>query len=440
MPMMDSGKTLGLVRSMRRWDLVGVVLNGVIGAGIFGLPSKVFSLAGVYSIFAFLICAACVAAIVLCFAEVASRYSGTGGPFLYATEAYGPATGFLVGWLVFIARITSFAANCTLLPAYLGLFFPAAGTGAGRAAILTFVVAVLAAVNVAGVRVAANASNVLAVGKLIPLAVFVGAGLFFLDPARFSLAAAPDYRPFSQSVMLLVYAFTGFEMAVIPAGEARKPGSDLPVALLAGMSIVVVFYVLIQVVAIGTLPELAGSQRPLADAAARFLGPGGAAMITAGVVISLAGNLNVLMLSASRLLFAMAELGELPARLASIHPRHRTPWFAVVATAAIMLGLTLSGTFLWLLTLSTVSRLAAYIATVGALPALRRRPGAPEAGFRLPAGRLVAAVAIVLGVWLLSNSTAREARDTAIAAGAGLTIYYSYRRWRRVGKHREGGL
>lgn len=376
---------------MRRWDLVGVVLNGVIGAGIFGLPSKVFSLAGPYSVFAFLICAVCVAAIVLCFAEVSSRYSGTGGPFLYASEAYGPATGFLVGWLVFIARLTSFAANCSLLPAYLGLFFPALASGGGRACILTVVVAVLAAVNVAGVRVAANASNLFAAGKLIPLAVFVGAGLFFLDAARFSLAVVPDYRPFAQSVMLLVYAFTGFEMAVIPAGEARRPGRDLPVALLAGMAIVVVFYVLIQVVSIGTLPELATSQRPLADAAARFLGPGGAVMITAGIVISLAGNLNVLMLSASRVLFAMAERGELPARLAAIHPRHRTPSLAVLATAAIMLGLTLSGTFLWLLTLSTLSRLVTYLATAGALPVLRRRPEAPEAKFRLPAGVPVAA-------------------------------------------------
>ena len=425
----EPGATPGLVRSMRRWDLVGVVVNGVIGAGIFGLPSKIFSLAGPYSIFAFLICAVCVAAIVLCFAEVASRYSGTGGPFLYASEAYGPATGFLVGWLVFVARLTAFAANCSLLPAYLGLFVPAVAAGVGRAAFLTVLVLVLAAVNVAGVRVAANTSNLFAAGKLIPLAVFVVAGLFFLDASRFSLAVAPGYRPFAQSVFLLVYAFTGFEMAVIPAGEARTPGRDLPVALLTGMAIVVAFYVLIQVVSIGTLPGLATSERPLADAAVRFLGPGGAAMITAGIVISLAGNLNVLMLSASRILFAMAEHGEIPAPLKSIHARHHTPWIAVLVTAAIMLGLTLSGTFLWLLTLSTLSRLVAYIATAGALPILRRRPGAPPARFRLAGGGMMAAAAVALGLWLVSNSTLREARDTAIAAGVGLTMYYSYRKW-----------
>src|SRR5665647_3227733 len=231
---MDRTSALGLVRSLRRWDLVGVVLNGVIGAGIFGLPSNVF-----------------------------------------------------------------------------------------------------------------------AIGKLLPLTIFIVIGLFFLDPARFSLTVAPGYRAFSQSVLLLVYAFTGFEMAVIPAGEARNPSRNLPAALMTGMATVVVFYVLIQVVCIGTLPHLSTSQRPLADAATQFLGTGGALMITAGIVISLAGNLNVLVLSASRVIFAMAERGDLPSTLATIHQRYRTPAMAVLSTTAIMLVLTLSGSFMALVTVST---------------------------------------------------------------------------------------
>ncbi len=432
---MQPKPTIGLLRSMRRGDLVGVVINGVIGAGIFGLPSKTFALAGVYSIFAYMLCAVCVGTIVLCFAEVGSRYGATGGPLLYAREAFGPTSGFLVGWLVYVARLTSFAANCSLLMAYLALFYPILGSGIGRFGVLTAVVLTLAAMNVAGVRIAANASNTLAVGKLIPLAVFVIAGLFFLDPARFAMTAAPAYRPFAQSVLLLVYAFTGFEMSVIPAGEARKPGRDLPSALLIGMTLVVVFYILIQVVSIGTLPGLANSQRPLSDAAAQFLGAGGAVMITVGIVVSLAGNLSVLMLSASRIVFAAAERGQLPQVFAAIHPRFRTPVGAVLATAAIMLTLTLSGTFMWLLTLSTVSRLVTYLATAGALPVLRRRADAPPAAFRLPGGTFFSAAAIVLGVWLLSNCTLREARDTAIAAAAGLAVHLSY----RAAKSRSAG-
>ena len=424
---MAAPSTPSLARSLRRWDVVAVVLNGVIGAGIFGLPSRAFSLAGDYSLIAFGVCALCVSVIVLCFAEVASRYSGSGGPYLYARETFGPTIGFTVGWLVWMARVTSFAANCNLLPAYLDLFFPGASTGIARVLIIATVVGLLAVVNVTGVRQVADASNAFAIGKLLPLAVFIIAGLFFLDPARFSFAVLPAYRPFSQSVLLLVYAFTGFEMAVIPAGEIKSPQRNLPAALMMGMAVVVTFYVLIQVVCIGTLPGLATSQRPLGDAAARFLGPWGAAMITVGIVISLAGNLNVLILSASRVVFAMAERDELPKGLAAIHPRFRTPPGSILATIAAMLVLTLSGTFIYLLTLSTISRLVTYMITCGAVPVLRRRPGAPPAAFLLRGGVVIAFTGVALALWLLSNSNLREARDTSIAAAVGLSIYFLHR-------------
>jgi basic amino acid/polyamine antiporter, APA family len=419
------------VRSIARWDLVAVCLNGVIGAGIFGLPSKIFALAGNASILAFLCCAACVILIVLTFAEVGSRFSGSGGPYLYAAEAYGPLTGFTVGWLVWLARVTSFSANCSLLPNYLDLLFPGAAAGVPRALILIAVVTALAIVNIRGVRVAADASNLLAAGKLAPLAVFVVAGLFFVDPTRLTSAASPSYHSFSQAVMLLVYAFTGFEMAVIPAGEVRNPQRNLPVALLTGMATVVVFYVLIQVVCTGTLPGLAASQRPLGDAAQRFFGTGGALMITVGIVISLGGNLNVLILAGSRVMYAMAERGALPKVLAEIDARYRTPVVSVLVTTGIMLALTLSGTFIYLATLSTVVRLATYLITCGALPILRHRASAPAAAFHLPGGVVVAALAMVVCFWLLTNASLREGRDAAIAVSGGLVIY-GVHRWRKL--------
>jgi APA family basic amino acid/polyamine antiporter len=421
----------GLVRSMRRWDLVAVVLNGVIGAGIFGLPSRTFALAGDYSLVSFVVCAVCVFLIVLSFAEVASRFSGTGGPYLFARDTFGPLTGFLVGWLVWVARVTAFAANCSLLPAYLGFFFPAVNAGLPRAVLLTFVVVTLTLMNVRGVRSATDAGNVLVIGKLLPLAIFILAGFFFMHASRFTFAHAPGYHAFSQSVLLLVYAFTGFEMAVIPAGEVRNPRRDIPAALIIGTAGVVLVYVSIQAVSIGTLPGLAASTRPLADAAANFLGPGGAAMITIGIVISLAGNLNVLLLSGSRLIFAMAERDELPTRLAAIHARFRTPLPAILLTAAVMLLLTLSGTFIYLLTISTLSRLATYIVTCGSVPVLRRRAGAPAAAFQLPGGIAIAFLAILLCLWLLSNSNLREARDTFLAVLTGLAVYAANRLHRR---------
>jgi amino acid transporter len=365
--------------------------------------------------------------IVLNFAEVGAKFTGTGGPYLFARAAYGRTIGFGVGWLVWLARITSFAANLTLLAEYLGFFLPAAATGMVRAAILIVVVALLTFLNVRGVRNAANVGNVLAAGKLLPLTVFIGVGLFHLAPTPFSLAGTPDYRGFSQSVTLLIYAFTGFEMAVIPAGETRNPTRDLPAALMIGMALVVTFYILIQAVCMGTLPELAASQRPLADAAARFLGVGGAAMITAGILISLAGNLNAVLLAASRVLFAMAEHGDLPAPVAAIHPRFRTPTTAVILTSAAMLSLAVSGTFVYLVTLSIVVRLVTYFATCGALPVLRRRAEASSAMYRAPGGSTVAIAGMLVCAWLLSNSTRREAGDAALAAAVGLAIYWAHR-------------
>jgi amino acid transporter len=423
--------TPGLSRSLRQWDVVGVVLNGVIGAGIFGLPSRIFGLAGDYSLVAFCLCAVCVAIIVLCFAEVASRYSGTGGPYLYAHETYGPVTGFTVGWLVWLARVTSFAANCSLLPDYLGFFFPAAASGLPRALIMVTVLVVLAAVNLRGVRLMADASNTLAIGKLLPLAVFIVTGMFFLDRSRFALNVLPSYHSFAQSLLLLVYAFTGFEMAVIPAGEIREPGRNLPKALLIGMLIVVAIYVSVQAVCIGTLPGLADSHRPLADAAARFMGTGGAILVTIGIVISLSGNLNVLILASSRVLYAMGESKELPRGFGVVHSRFHTPFTAILTTSTIMLGLMLSGTFIYLVTLSTIARLVTYFVTCSALPVLRRRSGAPAAGYLAPAGTAVALLAMALCVWLLTNISLKEARDAAIAIWIGLTIYFLNQRMLR---------
>jgi amino acid transporter len=426
----------GLLRAIRRWDLVALTINSVIGGGIFGLPSEAFARIGAYSLLGFVVCGAAVMLIVACFAEVSSRFSGTGGPYLYAHSAFGPLIGFEVGWMVWIARLTAFAANCNLLVSYLAFFIPAAESDFWRPVTITAVVAGLTVVNIIGVRNAAAVSNVSAVAKLTPLVLLIAFGCFFVDPARYTLGALPAYNAFSSSVLLLVYAFTGFEMVAIPGGEQRDPRRDLPYALLIGMAIVIVVYVLIQFVAVGTLPELASSRRPLSDAGARVLGPFGGAIIAGGALLSLFGNLNVILLVAPRLPFAMAERGELPRFLASTHRRFHTPHAAIALTAALMLALTLSGTFIYAATISVLARLFGYATTCAALPRLRRRPDATPARFLAPAGSVVAVVALILVVWLVTNSTAAQARDAGIAAVLGLLIYAS-KAGANVGRRRE---
>ena len=418
----------GLVRGIGRASLVALFINSVVGAGIFGLPGRVHELLGPYALLAYLACAGLVLLIVLCFAEVGSRFSRTGGPYLYAHATFGPVIGFQVGWLVWLARVSAFAALCNLLLEYLAHFWPAATSSGWRVVLATGVVAVITAVNIRGVRPAALVANVFTIGKLVPLALFVAVGLFFVEPASFVPRNTPVAADFSSAMLLLVFAFTGFETATVPAGEVRDPRRNLPFAILAAMAVIVPLYLLVQVVCIGTLPELAGSTRPLADAAARFAGATGAAVITVGALVSIAGTLNGILLAAPRILFAMAEQKQLPRVLATTHARFHTPHVAIVASAACMLALTLSGSFLTAVAISTLARLLTYAATCAALPVLRRRDRRGDAGapasFRAPGGMATVVVALGVIAWLLTHGSAREVRDVAIAMALGFLLLF----------------
>lgn len=235
--------------------------------------------------------------------------------------------------MTWIGRLSGSAAICNVIVSYLGYFWAPAGSGLWRAAIITGLVVTLTAINTIGVSESALLGDVLTVGKLIPLLLFVAAGLFFIDPHRYSFAAPPAPGSFSLAVSQLSFAFTGFEYAVIAAGEAREPRRNMPFAMLTAIGVVVLLYILIQVVCIGTLPDLAASEKPLADAGSLFLGAAGASVITVGMLISGAGTLNANLLAGSRLPFAMAEQNHLPRLLSATHRRfhtHRTSPFCLL--------------------------------------------------------------------------------------------------------------
>jgi basic amino acid/polyamine antiporter, APA family len=421
-----------LVRGLGRWDLTAIVLNTIIGAGIFGLPSKVYAAIGSYSLIAFVACAVIVALIVLCYAEVASRFSVTGGPYLYAHEALGPVVGFEVGWLFWITRVVAFAANCNLFVTYLGFFVLSATDSVVRAAIIFVIVSFLAVVNLIGVRQSALMTNVVTIGKIVPLALFVAVGIFFIQIDNFHLPPTVGYDSFSAAILLLIYAFVGFEQSVILAGETRNPEKNVPFALLAALAIAAVLYIGIQIVSIGTLPELASSERPLADASARFMGPIGATVLTLGALVSILGNLNVNILSSTRMLFSLGGQKQLPAALALTGKRTKTPYVSILFTSLVIFVFTLQSSFLTAVAISTIARLLVFATTCLALPIFRRSERVPPARFRVPAGVLCAFISLALIAWLLTNADFRkEGLTTLIMAAIGLLIYFAYRAVRK---------
>ena len=439
----------GLSREIRKWDLVALLVNVTVGAGIFRLPADVQKIVGNYSLAAFVVCAVIIGLIALCFAEVGSRFSGTGGPYLYVKETFGAPLAFMVGWLMWLTRVAGFATLVQVFIAYLGYFWPPAQSGLTRVAVITALVVFLTVINLVGVKESARVSDIFTVSKLIPLLVFVAVGLFFINPARFTLPPVPSLVSFSAAVFILVYVFSGFEAVLVNSGEIRQPHQVIPFALIVALSASVVLFVLIQIVCIGTLPQLAGSERPLAEASQSFLGALGPPIISAGALVGIFGTLNVIMLACTRLPFAMAVQGQLPAPLASVHRRFLTPHVSILISAAAVLVLALSGTFIYAVKVTVITRVLVYASTCAALPILRLRnrtatpdpiTGEATRSFKLPAGILISIVCIILCLWLLANSGWREARDVAIALAIGIAIYAATRLTQRGRQSDDSGV
>jgi amino acid transporter len=215
---------------------------------------------------------------------------------------------------------------------------------------------------------------------------------------------------------------------LVNSGEIRQPQKVIPFALFSALGAVVVLFVLIQVVCVGTLPQLGTSERPLVDASERFFGALGPTIISAGAIVGIVGTLNAVMLALTRLPFAMAVQGQLPAPLTRVHTRFRTPHVSILVSAVGALFLSLAGTFVYAVKITVITRVIVYTSTCLALPILRRRsttitPRSLSTGFQLPAGMLISVVCVVLCLWLLASSGLSEVRDVAIALALGLAFY-----------------
>lgn len=416
----------GFIRAIGRWDLTAAVINGVVGSAIFGLPAVIAATTGHRSPLAVLAAGLGIGLIALCFAEVGSRFREHGGVYLYTRTAFGPLVGFEVGWLLIWTRALSFAANLNLFVLYLAELRPEVAAGAPRALVMVVLAGSVVITNIVGVRNAARAVDIFTIAKLAPLALLIVLGLPQVDGATMAGQAVAD-PDWTEAILVMMFAFGGFESALLPAGEMRDPKRDLAFALLLGLAIVAVVYVLVQVVVIGVVAQAAEAEAPIAAVLGVLLGPPGLILASVAAMISVYGWATGATLAQPRVIHAMAERGELPRALAWVHPRFRTPASAIVLFAALGLMLALAGSFAANATFAAIVRLVYYGLTCAALIALRRQGGEPP-GFRLSAGPVIAMLAIGFCAWLLTTRSFEQLWILLALIAAGLPFYLLARR------------
>ena len=415
-----------LRRALGRWDLTAIGVNQVIGAAIFILPADVARLIGPWGPLAFLAVGLLSTCIALCFAEVGSRFDRTGGPYLPARAAFGRFIGFEVGWMMWFTRVTSQASVANGLALALAFYWPPMADGLWRTAIITVLTVTLTAINVVGVKQSSWVVNLLTIGKLVPLAMFIVAGIWFVDPARWASMPPVTPQQFGAAALLLIFAYGGYEVTGVLAGEAANPKRDVPFAFVTTLLIVATVMTLTSTIATGLLPGLAESRTPIAEGAALVLGATGAFIVSLGSSLSMAGNNMGQILNGSRSLFALAENGDLPRWFARVHPDYHTPENAILFTAVVALTLALSGSFVFLAAVSAVARLVMYLAVCVSTLVLRRHQPNEEMGpalFVIPLGPIVPVLATVVAAGILFGATTEQLAAGAAALVTGAVLF-----------------
>jgi amino acid transporter len=416
----------GLIRALGVPGLTANLINTTSGAGIFALPAAVALKLGAAAPIAFAICAAAMALFVTCFALAGSRVSLTGGLYAYVEVAFGRYVGFLTAVLLFLSAVLSVAGVVTLFAGSLAALVPVLNGTLGRGILMGLIYAILASINIRGVRAGGGAVAVVTVAKLIPLIAFIVIGLFFIQPQALAWPGWPEGDTLGSAVLLLMFAFVGIEVALVPSGEVKNPSRTVPRAIYTALVITTVIYVAIQLVAQGVLGSELGNfaTAPLAEAAGRFLGNTGRTVLLAGATISAFGFVASDILGSPRYLFALARDGILPRPFAHLHPRYRSPDSAIVAYALVAFGFSLTSTFEALAVMANVAVLFAYLLCCGAAWQLMRsnvRSDGPPLIFR--GAILIPPVAIAAAIWILTHATWQEFKVTGAVVAVASVLY-----------------
>jgi amino acid transporter len=411
-----NAQTEKLVRAVGFWGLVAMCINAVVGSGVFLLPTESYKLLGPFSLWAPLIFALPVFILVLCFAEAASHFTEPGGAYLYARTAFGDFVGFETGWMNWIARLTSLASLSNGFVISLALFFPGLGSGAARAAVILGSLLILGAIHFVGVRYGAASIYVFTLGKVIPLVFFIVIALiaFKHNPIPASLHWPGPGTDWNAAALFMLFAYAGFENLGVPAGEYKDPRRDLPRALLVGILAIAAIYVLAQLGAMASIPNLSATKTPIASAAAEIVGPIGAIVVTLGALLSMAGTNSGTVLEGSRMLYALS-LDRRLGPVSFVHPRFRTPTVAIAIHVAVAAVAAVAGSFAQLALLSTVARLATYLAGCASLPFL---------GGKTPRRIILAILGTAVSLTFVITLDRWNALAAAIALVVGAVVWF----------------
>jgi amino acid transporter len=425
-----SRQSAQLARDIGFYGFAFIVLNGMIGAGIFALPSRIAANAGVLSPWLFLAVGALFILLVLSFAELASYFRETGGQVLYVNYAFGRVAGFSTGWLLYLSKIMAFAANVNVMATYLALLVPWVGTAIGKIVLLAGFCGFLTVANVLGVKDGVRTMGVLTVFKLAPLLLLIVLGSKYVNGEVLIPADFPIIEHFGATILLIVYAFLGFESSLVTAGETARPRRNIPRALIVTIAATALFYFLITLVYIAVLPQGGTDKSTLVDLGRTLAGPVGAVLITLAAVFSVASNLSVSVITTPRLTLAMAEHDTLPAWFGRIHERYATPHNSIIFYGVVVFIFAVSSSFAMLAIAASLSRVLTYLACVVALPIVRRKSSAEMAkhAFRLPFGYTIPLIGALICIWMVAQAELESWRMLGALLVVGLGLY-AIARW-----------
>ncbi|MBT5072164.1 MAG: amino acid permease [Kordiimonadaceae bacterium] len=405
-----------------------LVLNGVIGAGIFGLPGKLVEQAGMFGPWLIIIFGAFIITVAWTFASIASYFNTTGGPVAYANRAFGPLIGFQTGWLLYIGRVSAIAANINVLFNYVAFLWDGASGELTRGVMFFIIIGGLTAINVMGVKKTVKALNVITLIKILPVFLLILLSIPHLTPEGILPGNLPSFDDMSGLVLLILYAFVGFEGALVTAGETKDPKKTIPRALISGVLVITAIYFAISLTYANVVQD-GGGDTPLIDMADILIGPVGVTMIIIAAIFSILGNATAIVVAAPRMTFAMAEEGTLPGWFGKVHEEYHTPANSIIFLGVLSFFLAISGTFVYLAIASTLARMIAYAICMVSLPNIRKKADAEtlENATKLPGGYIIPGIAFVVCLFAISQSTQQSWMYMAGFVVLGSALYFANR-------------